>query len=156
MVWTQTYLLGLLVLEGLGPGAVSTTSAWQFLGKTHTQVAQRSNTSIHSNSAWWPAHSPRVSWDPHPCMITPSSTQFLCWPAGIVPYWWPELEEDSSCATLLGAADYVGYQAWIFSSAEGRQLVQLRRVWWCEYSHVFNGSWFLIRNLWLDGGIPER
>lgn len=29
---------------------------------------------------------------------------------GILPYWWPELEEDSSCATLLGSAEYVGHQ----------------------------------------------
>jgi hypothetical protein len=31
-------------------------------------------------------------------------------PPGILPYWWPELEEDSSCATLLGSAEYVGHQ----------------------------------------------
>jgi len=44
---------------------------------------------------------------------------------GILPYWWPELEEDSSCATLLGAADYVGHQVWIL----GTPLFYNRRVY---------------------------
>ncbi|CAL1154976.1 unnamed protein product, partial [Cladocopium goreaui] len=43
---------------------------------------------------------------------------------GILPYWWPELEEDSSCATLLGSAEYVGHQVWIL----GTPLFYNRRV----------------------------
>eukprot|EP00438_Fugacium_kawagutii_P013396 Skav216502 [mRNA] locus=scaffold1123:599491:600899:- [translate_table: standard] len=56
---------------------------------------------------------------------------------GILPYWWPELEEASSCATLIGTAEYVGYQAWIL----GTPLFYNRRAAW-------------LKNLWSSGKPP--
>lgn len=39
----------------------------------------------------------------HPCLV------------GILPYWWPEVEQESSCAALLGSAPYVGKQVGVDS-----------------------------------------
>ena len=54
MVWTQKYLLGLLVLEGLGRGGGEHNLSMTVLGQNSypsgTKV-ERLNTSIHSNSA---------------------------------------------------------------------------------------------------------
>ena len=70
-----------------------------------------------------------------PWMITPSSA----WPAGVLPYWWPELEEDSSCATLLGAADYVGHQAWIWGEC-GDVNIDMSGPWIMVFDKTaFNG-----------------
>ena len=58
-------------------------------------------------------------------------------PPGILPYWWPELEEDSSCATLLGSAEYVGHQVprlgWFLTGSDSGMI-------WGD--HVWSFMWY--------------
>eukprot|EP00913_Durusdinium_trenchii_P001614 g1495.t1 len=61
--------------------------------------------------------------------IAEVSSEALVWSQkyllGILPYWWPETEEESSCAILLGTANYTGMdQVWIL----GTPLFYNRRV----------------------------
>lgn len=131
MVWTQKYLLGLMAClfwrGGLGAWATSSACDRDDRGKAHTQSGTKGWTSqfIQIPLDDLPI-SPRVSWDPHP-MNDHSKLSII---------------SQLTCrhSTILVARAWRGFElchsfgcSWLC----GPSGLNLRRVWWCEYWHVW-------------------